>query len=185
MTARAGRPWSDGSPYGAVVHDRGRGGTVIAHVGGTPCCGHLYEELGSYRAVAAIVGCDHKTVKAHVERGRQGAVVPRVIRRRATDPYRHLIRERAEQTQGRVRGRRLLKVLRVAGYGASLRTLQRALREEKRRWQRGQRRVYRPWQSAPGDFLIVDWGEVGRVGTAAGERKLLCFCAVLGWSRWR
>jgi hypothetical protein len=23
----------------------------------------LYEELGSYRAVAALVGCDHKTVK--------------------------------------------------------------------------------------------------------------------------
>ena len=25
---------------------------------------NLYEELGSYRAVAAMVGCDHKTVKA-------------------------------------------------------------------------------------------------------------------------
>jgi transposase len=146
---------------------------------------NLYEELGSYRAVAAIVGCDHKTVKAHVERGQRGAVVARVVRARATDPYRHLIRERVEQTQGRVRGRRLLRVLRAAGYAASLRTLQRTLREERRHWHQGQRRVYRPWQSAPGDFLIVDWGEVGRVATAAGERKLLCFCAVLGWSRWR
>jgi hypothetical protein len=27
----------------------------------------LYEELGSYRAVAALVGCDHKTVKRYVE----------------------------------------------------------------------------------------------------------------------
>ena len=40
---------------------------------------NLYEELGSYRAVAAIVGCDHKTVKAHVERGQRGAVVARVV----------------------------------------------------------------------------------------------------------
>ena len=29
---------------------------------------NLYEELGSFRAVAEIVGCDHKTVKAHVMR---------------------------------------------------------------------------------------------------------------------
>ena len=101
---------------------------------------NLYEELGSYRAVAAIVGCDHKTVKAHAERGWRGAVVPRVVRQRATDPYRHLIRERVELTQGRVRGRRLLKVLRVAGYGASLRTLQPLcvnLTGEAQRWEPG------------------------------------------------
>ncbi|MBO0707428.1 MAG: hypothetical protein J2P44_03620, partial [Candidatus Dormibacteraeota bacterium] len=116
---------------------------------------------------------------------RGGVSVAGVVRRRATDPYLHLIRERLEQTDGRVRGRRLLKVLRAAGYAGSLRTLQRALRIEKRRWQERQRRVYRPWQSAPGDFLIVDWGEEGRIPTAAGPRKLNCFCAVLGWSRWR
>jgi hypothetical protein len=52
-------------------------------------------------------------------------------------------------------------------------------------WAHEHRRVYRPWQSAPGDFLVVDWSEVGRVWTAAGERRLYCFCAVLGWSRWR
>jgi hypothetical protein len=27
----------------------------------------LDEELGSYRAVAALLGCDHKTVKRYVE----------------------------------------------------------------------------------------------------------------------
>ncbi len=108
-----------------------------------------------------------------------------VARARATDPYLVLIRERVDRTEGRVKGKRLLKLLRAAGYGASLRTLQRALRVERRSWQQRQRRVYRPWVSAPGDFLIVDWGEVGRVATAAGERRLYCFCAVLGWSRWR
>jgi transposase len=147
---------------------------------------NLYEELGSYRAVAAVVGCDHKTVKAWLARGRTGrGTVTGVVRRRATDLFLHLIRERVEMTEGRVRGKRLLKVLRAAGYTASLRTLQRALRIEKRRWQERQRRVYRPWLSAPADFLIVDWGEVSRVATAAGPRKLYCFCAVLGWSRWR
>ena len=37
---------------------------------------NLYEELGSYRAVAAIVGCDHKTVKAMSS----GANVARLLR---------------------------------------------------------------------------------------------------------
>src|SRR5262249_22079137 len=108
-----------------------------------------------------------------------------VARGRAIDPYLGLIRERVDTTQGRVKAKRLLKLLRAAGYRASLRTLQRALRIEKRSWQQRQRRVYRPWVSAPGDFLIVDWGEVGSISTAAGQRKLYCFCAVLGWSRWR
>jgi len=32
---------------------------------------NLYEELGSYRTVEAVVGWDHKTVKAVMERGRR------------------------------------------------------------------------------------------------------------------
>ncbi|MDQ6789587.1 MAG: helix-turn-helix domain-containing protein, partial [Candidatus Dormibacteraeota bacterium] len=32
---------------------------------------NLYEDLGSYRAVAELTGCDHKTVKAWVERQRE------------------------------------------------------------------------------------------------------------------
>ena len=145
---------------------------------------NLYEELGSYRAVAAVVGCDHKTVKAWLERTGQGVAVAGVVRRRATDAFLHLIRERIEMTEGRLRGKRLLKLLRGAGYTASRRTLQRALRIEKRRWQERQRQVYRLWVSAPGDFLIVDWGEVGGVATAAGQRNH-CFGAMVGWSRWR
>ncbi len=45
--------------------------------------------------------------------------------------------------------------------------------------------MYRPWNSPPGDVLVVDWGHVGRVRTAVGERPLYAFCAVLGWSRYR
>ena len=64
---------------------------------------NLYEELGSYRSVAAVVGCDHKTVKAWLERTGREVSVAGVVRRRATDPFRHLIRERVEMTEGRVR----------------------------------------------------------------------------------
>ena len=46
---------------------------------------NLHDELGSYRAVAALVGCDHKTVKAWLEREHDGRSVK--PRSRATDAY--------------------------------------------------------------------------------------------------
>jgi transposase len=141
------------------------------------------EELGSYRAVAALVGCDHKTIKAWLERERDGRSVKQ--RPRATDPYLPLIRAKVAATQGKIKGKPLLRVLRAAGYGASLRVVQRALNDVRQEWSRDHRRIYRPWVSAPGEFLIVDWRDVGTVWTAAGERKLLCFCTILGWSRWK
>jgi hypothetical protein len=131
---------------------------------------NLYEELGSYRAVADLVGRDHKTVKAWLERERSGtAVRPRP---RATDPYLPIIRAKVAAMQGKVKSKPLLRVLRAAGYSASLRVLPRALTEVRREWGREHRRIYRPWVSARGEFPIVDWGEVGTVPTAAGGRKL-------------
>jgi hypothetical protein len=54
----------------------------------------LYEELGSYRAVAEIAGCDHKTVKRYVEfAGERGQHAPERHRARVTDDYRALIRD--------------------------------------------------------------------------------------------
>lgn len=54
---------SDGSPYGAVVHTSTTGGTVLLTLEERLAVVNLYEELGSYRAVAAVVSCDDKTVK--------------------------------------------------------------------------------------------------------------------------
>ena len=82
---------------------------------------NLYEELGSYRAVAALVGCDHKTVKAWLERERDRRSVKQ--RRRATDAYLPLIRAKVAATQGKIKSKPLLRVLRAAGYTASLRVV--------------------------------------------------------------
>jgi transposase len=118
-----------------------------------------------------------------LERERDGGSVK--PRPRATDPYLPLIRAKVQTTQGKIKSKPLLRVLRAAGYTSSLRVLQRTLKDVRHEWSREHRRIYRPWVSAPGEFLIVDWGDVGIIRTAAGERKLLCFCAILGWSRWK
>lgn len=133
-----------------------------------------YQELGSYRAAAALCGTTHKTVRRVVER-RSRPPLDRPPRPRATDPYRDLIRKKVKATEGRISAKRLLPLCRAAGYGGSARSLRRAVAEAKAAYHRG-RRDYRPWVPAPGEHLVFDWGEVG---------DLKVFCAVLAWSRWR
>jgi transposase len=149
----------------------------------------LFQELGSYRAVAALVGCDHKTVKRYVDlAGERGQLAPALRRARLTDDVRALIADKVEATSAKITARRLLRVVRAAGYEGSERSLRRAVAEEKRRWRERmvvEGRVYRPWRSAPGDWLLCDWGSAGSVETAAGPRPLSFFASVLGFSRHR
>ena len=149
----------------------------------------LYEELGSYRAVAELVGCDHKTVKRYVElAGELGQQAPPRRRARLTDGFVELIGERIERTDGRVTARRLYRLLRAAGYTGSERSLRRAVAEQKRAFRERRARegrVFRPWLSGPGEWLICDWGSAGMVETPAGPRGLSYFTSVLGYSRHR
>jgi transposase len=149
----------------------------------------LYEELGSYRAVGALLGCDHKTVKRYVDAaGEAGQFAPALRRSRVTDDFAGLIGERVEQTRGRITARRLMRLVRVAGYDGSERSLRRAVAAAKASWRARQAlegRVYRPWVSEPGEWMLCDWGAAGTVPTAAGPRKLSFFSSVLGWSRYR
>lgn len=149
----------------------------------------LYEELGSYRAVGALVGCDHKTVKRYVQSaGDAGQLAPVLTRARGTDDVAAVIAERVEQTQAKVTARRLLRIVRAAGYSGSERSLRRAVADAKQAWrekQAAEGRVYRPWVSAPGEWMLCDWGAAGTVPTPAGPRKLSFFSGVLGWSRYR
>lgn len=137
---------------------------------------NAYAELGSYRAAAAVCGTTHKTVKRIVERQRRGEPErPRPSRATNVDGVRELIAERVRASGGRISAKRLLPVVRGAGYGGSGRSLRRAVAEAKAAW-RKERRVYRPWVPVVGEHLVIDWGSEG------GSEQ---FCAVLAWSRYR
>jgi transposase len=133
-----------------------------------------YQELGSYRATAALCGTTHKTVRRVVER-RSRPPTERPARPRVTDPYLELIAAKVKGTDGRISAKRLLPLCRAEGYTGSARSLRRAVAEAKAEHRRS-RRTYRPWRPIPGEHLVFDWGE---------EDGMQVFCAVLAWSRWR
>jgi transposase len=137
-----------------------------------------YEQVGTYRAAAALCGTTHKTVKRVVLAERAGEPADRPRRsagRRNTDCVRDVIAEKIKATDGRISAKRLLPLARAAGYVGSARNFRRAVAEAKAGWRR-QRRVLRPWVPTPGEHLVIDWCE--RDGWQV-------FCAVLAWSRWR
>ncbi len=78
------------------------------------------------------------------------------------------------KTQGRISAKRLLPVVRAAGYTGSARNLRRAVAGAKADWRRDHHRGRRPGIWVPGDMLVFDCGEIG---------PLFVFCAVLAWSR--
>jgi transposase len=136
---------------------------------------NAYAALGTYRGAAALCGTTHKTVKRVLERRARGQVGRRQVQPLATACVQALIEDRVRQTDGRISAKRLLVVARTAGYGGSLRSLQRAVKGAKVAWKQA-RRVYRPWVPTPGEHLVVDW---------ATEGGWEIFCAVLAWSRYR
>jgi len=137
-----------------------------------------YQEVGSYRAAAEICGTTDKTIKRAVEKARAAETTGTddVAVAHNYDPVTAIIAERVAKTEGRITAKRLLPVVRAAGYSGSARNLRRAVAEAKATWRIDHHRGRRPGVWAPGDMLVFDWGEIG---------PLFVFCAVLAWSRFR
>ena len=137
-----------------------------------------YQEVGSYRAAAEICGTTDKTIKRAVEKARAAETTSTddVAVAHNYDPVTAIIAERVAKTDGRISAKRLLPVVRAAGYSGSARNLRRAVAEAKATWRIDHHRGRRPGVWAPGDMLVFDWGEIG---------PLFVFCAVLAWSWFR
>jgi transposase len=135
---------------------------------------NAYELVGSYRGAAELCGTTHKTVKRVIERREVGQAERRVVAGN-TAGVQALITDRVRTSDGRISAKRLLPIVRAAGYTGSARNLRRAVADAKTTWKR-QRRTYRPWVPTPGEHLVIDW---------ATEYGRQIFCVVLAWSRYR
>ena len=136
-----------------------------------------YENVGTYRATAAICGTTPKTVKRVIERAAAGdGPPPRKERARNYQQVADLVADRVRRAQGRISAKRLLPAARADGYTGSARNFRRLVAAAKRDWRATHHRGRRPAVWSAGEHLVIDWGQVGRVHV---------FCAVLAWSRWR
>ncbi len=134
-----------------------------------------YREVGSYRSAADICGTTPKTVKRAVLAAEGSVGGPEHVRHNYDDVA-DVVAERVAKTKGRISAKRLLPVVRAVGYTGSPRNFRRAVAEAKAAWRADHHRGRRPGVWAPGDMLVIDWGQIG---------PLFVFCAVLAWSRWR
>lgn len=142
-----------------------------------------YRDVGSYRGAAEICGTTHKTVKRIITAHEAGQVpAVRVPRPRNYDEVADLVERKVKATAGRISAKRLLPAARAAGYAGSDRNFRRLVAAAKKAWRHEQARHggRRPAVWAPGETLVIDWGE-----QVVNGRKLHVFCAVLAWSRVR
>jgi transposase len=136
-----------------------------------------FHEVGTYRGAAAMCGCDAKTVKRALACPVAGELsAARSERARNFDVVRELVAKRVASTKARITAKRLLGEARAAGYAGSARNFRRLVARAKSDWRAANHRGRRPAVWSPGETLVIDWGQEGR---------LHIFCAVLAWSRVR
>ena len=81
-----------------------------------------YQEVGTYRAAAEICGTTDKTIKRAVEGARRAEAATadgRGVVQHNYDDVTDIIAQRVEKTEGRISAKRLLPVVRAAGYEGS------------------------------------------------------------------
>ena len=86
---------------------------------------NAYELVGSYRGAAELCGTTHKTVKRVIERREVGQAERRIVAGN-TAGVQALITDRVRTSDGRISAKRLLPIVRAAGYTGSARNLRRA-----------------------------------------------------------
>ena len=135
-----------------------------------------YREVGSYRAAALLCGTTAKTVRRAVLAAEATTTGTDTTTPHNYDVVADIVADRVEKTKGLISAKRLLPTVRAAGYEGSARNLRRLVAEAKGLWRSNHHRGRRPGVWAPGDVVVIDWGQIG---------PLLVFCAVAAWSRFR
>lgn len=134
-----------------------------------------YREVGTYRGAAEMCDVDPKTVKRVVNAKESSSDTPE--RTRNYEGVREIVAAKLASTKGKITAKRLLPIARAASYDGSARNFRRLVAEERAKWKRSVgAKGRRPGVWLPGEHLLFDWGELGR---------LYIFCAVLAFSRVR
>ena len=141
-----------------------------------------FDLTGSYRDAGELAGCDHKTVAHWVARRDAGELTATAEPRdRVIDPFLAKLEEWMEQSNGKIRADVAHDKLVAMGYPGSERTTRRGVAETRAAFEKGRRRVHRPWVTEPGLWFQWDYGD----GPVVGGVKAILFCAWLAWSRFR
>jgi len=140
-----------------------------------------FDLTGSYRSDGRLAGCDPKTVARYVSLRDLGRELDETTRASIAGPYLDKVEEWVERSKGEVRADKVHDKLIAMGYQGSERTTRRAVALAKEAYERGHRRVFRPWVPEPGLWFQWDWG----TGPLIWGRSTYLWCAWLAWSRFR
>ena len=135
-----------------------------------------YQTVGTFRGAADLAKTTPKTVKRVVARFEAGEPAGRAVRVRNFDVVADVVAAKVASSQGKISAKRLLPAARTAGYTGSARNFRRLVARAKKDWRTDHHRGRRPASWTPGEYLVIDWGQIG---------DLHVFCAVLAWSRVR
>jgi transposase len=140
-----------------------------------------FDLTGSYRAAARLAGCDPKTVARYVARRDVGRELDTTRRDSIVSPHLDKVEEWVERSQGDIRADVVHDKLTAMGYEGSERTTRRTVAFAKDNYERGHRRIFRPWVPEPGLWFQWDWG----AGPIIWGRETHLWCSWLAWSRFR
>lgn len=142
-----------------------------------------YDLTRCHSSAAELAGCDRKTVVRIINKRDVGTlgVAPSLDRSKLIDDFAPKLEEWIDASKGKLRADVAHDKLRAMGYTGSERTTRRAVAAARQAWQKGHRRVHRPWVPEPGLFFQFDYGD----GPLVAGTKAVLFCAWLAWSRFR
>ena len=147
----------------------------------------LIEEGRKVSEVARRLGMDRKTVRKYrdlpIEQIAEGFCKAK-CRSRKIDRYREWIRSRVEAMaeDGVINAQALFHDLQALGYSGSARTLRRYVGRLREKHQK-KRRIFEPFETAPGHQAMLDLGEKRKLRIAGGRQSVYFIAMVLSFSR--
>lgn len=132
----------------------------------------------SIKQIGEQLGCDRKTIRKYLKDCRSPKYSPREPRQGKLEPFKGYVEQRL--SAGVWNAVVLLSELKERGYAGSYTILREFIAPQRRA---ALASAVRRFETPPGQQAQVDWGDLGRAQTPAGEHRLCGFVMTLGHSR--